>query len=88
MTQPPRIHWQQLIAQIRATGKSYTQVSIKTEIPRTTLKSLGKKGQPMHMHGEILIAYWCARMRLGRDCLPQIVDEPSSITACEDDQAA
>jgi hypothetical protein len=83
-----RIHWQLVIAQIRASGKgrSYRQMATTTGIPFTTLRSLSIAGQPTHSNGEVIIRYWCDRMGLMRDCLPKVY-EGSNETALSDDQS-
>lgn len=87
MTEPQRIHWQLVIAQIRSTGRSYGQVSIATRISKGALKSLARSGQPTHLNGEIIIRYWCDRMGLGRDCLPKVGEVPTK-TILRGDQSA
>lgn len=65
------VDFEAVLAEIRASGQSYAQISDATGISKSTLVGIGGGyGHPLHANGEKLIAHWSARTRKPREMVP------------------
>jgi DNA-binding transcriptional regulator YiaG len=72
LTLGQRVHWFQLIADLRRLGLTTPAIAAKLGVPRSTIQDWAEGGHPRHAPGERLIALWCVSMKRPRSSTPLI----------------
>lgn len=67
------VDWFRVLADLRRSGLSLSQVSAATDIPERTLVGWHRgETMPRHHSGDRLLALWCERLEKGRDSAPRV----------------
>lgn len=67
-----RVHWRQIIADLRARGLSCDQIGARLGRAEATVMGWRDGSQPKHHDGERLIDLWCQATGAHRDAAPVI----------------
>ena len=66
------VHWFRLFYEMKLEGYSFYDISIATQIPKTTLFAYKNGAEPTHSNGVMIIAFWSHITKNSQDSVHKI----------------